>query len=312
MPHRASGWRLSRFVSSRPGLQLLLLVLLAGPACTESPMTYPVGAIGIVAAENFYGNIAEQIGGDRVMVTSLLSDPNADPHAYESNAADAKAVATARIIIKNGLGYDAFIDKLAGASPRPNRTVISVGDLTGHKEGDNPHIWYDPTTMSKLAETLASSLAQVDPAGADYYSGRLQAFGSSMKIVNDQIAAIKAQYQAVRIIATEPVFDYMAGVLALDLVGKGGAFQRAVADGNDPPAAAVADFRQQLSSGGVKVLIYNSQAVTPMSVQMQDYARQRNIPVMAVTETEPAGQSYQQWMLDQLKKLQSLLSGQGG
>ncbi|MDO8671844.1 MAG: zinc ABC transporter substrate-binding protein, partial [Dehalococcoidia bacterium] len=136
-----------------------------------------------------------------------------------------------------------------------------------------------------------------------------QAFGSSMKIVNDQIAAIKAQYQAVRNIATEPVFDYMAGVLALDLVGKGGAFQRAVADGNDPPAAAVADFRQQLSSGAVKVLIYNSQASTPMSVQMQDFARQRNIPVMPVSETAPAGKSYQQWMLDQLKRLEQALGG---
>jgi zinc/manganese transport system substrate-binding protein len=264
--------------------------------------------IRIVAAENFYGDLATQIGGDRVSVVSILSDPNADPHEYESNADDAKNIANAQIVIKNDVGYDAFMDKLMSASPRPSRIVIDVGQIAGRKDGDNPHIWYDPTTMPKVARTLAMTLGQLDPSGKGYYDERLQTFMTSEKAVDDTIASIRARDHGDKVLPTEPVFDYMAEALGLTIVDQGGAFQRAVEDGNDPPASAVATFRGELASHAIKALIYNSQAVTPITTQMQDDAKQNHVPVVPVSETEPTGKTYQQWMLGELTTLQQALA----
>ena len=277
----------------------------AGQAVSMS--TTKSGPISIVAAENFYGDIATQIGGNRVTVVSILKDPNVDPHEYESSVDDAKAIGNAQIVIKNGVGYDAFIDKLLAASPRPNRIVIDVSQLTGHKDGDNPHLWYDPSTMPKVAQELTQTLSRLDPADSAYFAGRLQSFNASEKTVDDQVAAMKTRYHGVKVLPTEPVFNYMAEALGLDVVDKEGDFQRAVEAGNDPPAQAVAAFRQQITSHTIKALIYNSQAVTPMTTQMQDLARQSHVPIVAVSETEPAGVTYQQWMLNQLKTLQQAL-----
>jgi len=305
-----------------PGLALAMLLPIC-VACAGSPAspTPPADATGqavstattrsapisIVAAENFYGDVATQIGGNRVTVVSILKDPNVDPHEYESNVDDAKAIGSAQIVIKNGLGYDAFIDKLLAASPRPNRIVIDVGQLTGHQEGDNPHVWYQLATMPKVAQKLSQTLSQLDPADAAYFNGRLQSFDASEKAVADQVAAMKAKERGMKVLPTEPVFNYMAEEIGLDVVDKEGDFQRAVENGNDPPALAVATFRQQITSHAIKALIYNSQAVTPMTSQMQDLARQNHVPVVAVSETEPEGVTYQQWMLSQLRVLQQAL-----
>ena len=287
----------------------LLLVLFCGLGCAPDAAAPRSGTIQIVAAENFYGDLATQIGGDRVTVVSILKDPSVDPHEYESNVDDAKAVANARIVIKNGAGYDAFVDKLLSASPRPQRVVIDVSQLTGHQSGDNPHFWYEPTTMPKVAQKLLDLLTQLDPADKDYFSQRLQTFNTSEKAVDDRIAALKGRYAGTKVLPTEPVFDYMAEALGLSIVDREGAFQRAVEEGNDPPASAVAEFRRQIASHTIKAVIYNSQAVTPITTQMQDYAKQNGVPVIPVSETEPTGKTYQQWMLDQLTGLQKALGG---
>lgn len=281
----------------------------ANPAAVSptTPGATSTGLVRVVAAENFYGDLATQIGGDRVHVVAILSDPNADPHEYESNAADAKAIANAQIVIKNGLGYDAFIDHLMSASPRPNRVVLDAGEITGHRQGDNPHVWYDPKTMPEVARRLADALAQIDPAHRDYFAARLQAFDSKEKAVDDKISAMRSKYQGTRVLMTEPVFDYMATALGLAIVDQQGAFQRAVEEGNDPAAAAVAQFRNELASHVVRVLIYNDQTVTPITTQMQDVAKQNGVPVVPVSETEPAGKTYQEWMLSELSTLQQAL-----
>ena len=276
------------------------------PGPTAAPVAQP---IRVVAAENFYGDIATQVGGDRVTVVAILSDPSTDPHEYESNSDDAKAIANAQVIVKNSLGYDAFIDNLASASPRPDRLVVDVGSLTGHADGDNPHLWYDPTTMPKVAQRLAAVFTQLDPADASYFAQRLQAFIAREKSVDDAVAAIRAKYTGAKVIATEPVFNYMAAALGLELVDREGGFQKAVEEGNDPSAADVAAFRAQLASRTIKVLIYNSQAVTPMTKQMQSVATQNNVSIVAVSETEPPNVTYQQWMTDQLTKLKNALGG---
>lgn len=274
----------------------------AGTIATANPA--PPRLVRIVAAENFYGDVATQIGGDRVSVVSILKDPNVDPHEYESNVDDAKAVADAGVVIKNGLGYDAFVDRLLAASPRPQRVVIDVSQLTGHPDGDNPHLWYDPTTMPKVAQTLSETLTRLDPTDQAYFAQRLQVFNRSEKAVIDQVAAMKAKDTGTKVLATEPVFDYMADALGLSVVDKEGAFQKAVEEGNDPPASTVAQFRAEIASHGIQVLIYNSQAVTPITNQMLGEAKRNRVPVVPISETEPAGKTYQQWMLDQLKTLQ--------
>ncbi|HEX5414664.1 MAG TPA: zinc ABC transporter substrate-binding protein [Chloroflexota bacterium] len=294
---------------------LTLAAPVAGVSCASAGASpAPTAASGgsrvpVVAAENFYGDLATQIGGDRVEVVSLLSDPNTDPHAYESNAEAARAVANARLVIKNGLGYDAFVDKLLAASPRPNRVVIDVGTLTGHQEGDNPHIWYDPKTMPRVADQLAATLTQLAPNGKASFAARLQAFAIAEKPVDERIGTIRAKYQGASVLATEPGFTYLAEALGLTIVDRDGAFQRAVEAGNDPPASAVARFRNLLTTRAVRVLIYNRQAITPITTQMEDLARQNGIPVVAVTETEPPDKTYQQWLLDELATLHQALGG---
>ncbi len=300
-------------VPNRPVPSTATTLPTMAPAPTVTTILSPTvksSPISIVAAENFYGDVATQIGGDRVRVVSILKDPNVDPHEYESSVDDAKAIGSAQIVIKNGLGYDAFVDKLLSASPRPNRIVIEVSQLTGHTDGDNPHLWYDPSTMPKVAQKIAQTLSEIDPSDSAYFAGRLQRFDASEKAVDDQVAAMKTKYRGTKVLPTEPVFDYMAEAIGLDIIDKEGDFQRAVEEGNDPPASAVATFRQEITSHTIKVLIYNRQTITPITTQMQNLAKQNQVPIVAVSETEPDGITYQQWMLDQLKTLQQALSGQ--
>jgi zinc/manganese transport system substrate-binding protein len=279
----------------------------ASAASAASPASPAAAPIPVVAAENFYGDLASQIGGRHVSVTSILSDPSTDPHTYESNVENAKAIGAARLVIKNGLGYDGFMEKLLASSPRQDRVVIDVAQLLGTKKGENPHVWYDPKTMPKVAQAVADRLGQMDPADKAEFDSRLREFNNSLKPLQDQIAAIKSKHAGAKVLPIEPVFDYMAEALGLEVVDKEGTFQRAVEEGNDPPAEAVAKFRQQLGSHSIKALIYNSQTVTPMTAQMQATAKQNNVPVVGVSETEPPGKTYQQWMVEQLLALQQAL-----
>ena len=295
----------------RVAAAVLLLLMLAGALSGCGGRAATAGSrssvINVVAAENFYGDLAGQIGGSRVNVTSILVDPSVDPHLYESNVDNAKAVAVARLVIKNGAGYDAFVDRLLAASPRPGRLVIDVAQLTGAAEGANPHLWYKADIMPQVAQAVADRLGQLDPTAKSEVDAGLQKFNASLKPLQDRIAAIKAKSSGAKVLPTEPVFDYMAGALGLDVVDREGALQKAVEEGNDPPAEAIARFRQQLASGAIKALIYNSQAVTPLTRQMQSTARQHNVPTVGVSETEPPGKTYQQWMLDQLDSLEQAL-----
>jgi zinc/manganese transport system substrate-binding protein len=303
----------------RPHIVLVVILTLAACSGAPSAASHPSGgspvsstpapsSLAIVAGENFYGDLATQLGGSHVRVTSILSDPSVDPHLYESNVDNAKAVGAASLVIKNGMGYDAFMDKLLAASPRPARIVVDVGQAMGAQDGANPHLWYKPDTMPRLAQVLTDRLSQLDPANSADFNAGLQRFNTSLKPLQDRIATMKAKDAGLKVLPTEPVFDYTADALGLEVVDKEGAFQRAVEEGNDPPADAVGKFRQQLASHAIKALIYNSQAVTPITSQMQNTAKQNNVPVVGVTETEPPGKNYQQWMLDQLDQLQRALS----
>jgi zinc/manganese transport system substrate-binding protein len=270
------------------------------------------GVLQVVAAENFWGSLASQIGGSHVHVMSVVSDPNADPHEYETNAADARAVAGASYVIENGAGYDSWMDKLlnAGAGSVPDRKVLNVAVLVGKKEGDNPHLWYDPDYVNTAAAQMEQDLAALDPANASYYEAQYQTLRASLLQYQDRIATIKQQFGGTKVAATEDIFAYLANAAGLDLVSPP-AFIEAVAEGNDPPAASVVQFEEQLKSGQVKVLVYNEQTVTPLTDSMKALAAQEDIPIVGVTETiQPPDVPFQEWMNAQLISLQNALNAQ--
>jgi zinc/manganese transport system substrate-binding protein len=261
----------------------------------------------IVAAENFYGDIVGQIGGNHVAVTSIIIDPNVDPHEYETNAKDAAAVANARLIIQNGLGYDAFLDRLMKASPNPHRKLIVVAELTGHTKGDNVHLWYDPSTIPNLAQAIFEALVQIDSANTTSYRNRYRAFQASLPALTQAIAGLKGQYAGTPVAATEPVFGYTAQAVGLNVITPT-AFQKAIEEGEDPPAAAIAQMEDHLKKRQVKLLLYNTQTASPITKRVQQLAKQAGVPVVGVSETLPPGKSFQQWMLSQLEQIRLALS----
>ncbi len=266
------------------------------------------GVLQIVAAENFWGSLVSQLGGSHVRVLSVVSDPNADPHEYESDANDARAVATANYIIENGAGYDSWMDKLIGAGSNPNRTVLDVASLLGKKEGDNPHFWYNPDYVNQVIAQMEQDLIALDPADSSYYKEQYAALQASLAPYQTRIASIKQQFGGAKVAATEDIFAYLADAAGLDLVSPL-AFTQAVAEGNDPPASSIVEFENQLKGGGIQMLAYNGQTVTPLTDSMKKLAADQGIPVVGVTETiQPPDVSFQDWMDAQLIELQNALN----
>jgi zinc/manganese transport system substrate-binding protein len=262
--------------------------------------------LGVVAAENFYADIVRQIGGDRVEVSSVLSNPNQDPHLFETTPTVVRQIAAAQIVIFNGAGYDSWIGKLLESAPRADRTVVAVAELVNKKEGDNPHLWYDPTTMPTVARALASAFSRTDPAHAAHYAAQLQVFIGSLDRVNRKIEEIRAKYAGVAVTSTEPVFGYMASALGLKMRNE--RFQTAVMNDTEPSAREIAAFEDDLKEHKVKLLLYNKQTSTKLTGGMLEVARRSNVAAVGVTETEPMGMSYQDWMLSQLEDLQKALA----
>jgi zinc/manganese transport system substrate-binding protein len=262
--------------------------------------------IKIVAAENFYGDVAEQIGGANVAVTSILTNPDQDPHEFEASASTARAIADARLVVYSGADYDPWALKLLSASKSPSREIIEVAKLVHKKAGDNPHVWYEPNTMPVFAKAVAATLSKFDPAHQADYAARSATFEQSMKPLGDRIAMLRKAYAGTPVTATEPVFGYMADALGLKM--RNGRFQLAVMNDTEPSATAIAAFEKDLRTHAVKVLFYNSQTSEALTERMRKIADESGVPVVGVTETEPQGQNYQAWMLSQLDALDRALS----
>lgn len=309
------GWLILRLSKGSVivGLFVLGVLLVAcaknsgGGASANGSAPTAGGAVNVVAAENFYGDITRQLGGSHVRVTSIINDPNADPHEYESSTADAKAIAVAQLVIENGIGYDSFMDKLLNASPNPRRIVINAGDLLGKSSGDNPHVWYNINWMGQLAGKVTATLSQLDVADQADFTARNQQFMNSLAPISGKISTIKSKYAGTHLTQTEPVFGYMGDALGLKL--DDGDFQHALEEGTDPSPQAVANIDQELMAHQVKALLYNSQATSPVTSKVKDLATQNKVPIVGVSETEPAGKNYQQWMTSQLSALQKALGG---
>jgi zinc/manganese transport system substrate-binding protein len=263
--------------------------------------------LAVVAAENFYGDVARQIGGDRVAVVSLMNNPDQDPHLFETTPGTVRKITEAQIVITNGADYDSWMDKLIGAAPRPGRVVIDVAKLVGRKAGDNPHLWYEPATMPAAAKAMAEAFGAADAAHKPDYDARLKTFLASLKPLNDKIAAIRAKFAGAPVTASEPVFGYMADALGLKMRNE--RFQLSIMNDTEPAARDVAAFEQDLKDRKVRVMFFNKQASDKAVERLVNLAGKSRIPVVGVTETAPPGQSYQDWMLGELNDTEKALAG---
>ncbi len=298
----------SRFLFLPSLLLAILLVTLLGACGTPvgGANTNPSASVTIVAAENFYGNIAQQIGGSYVSVTSILSDPNVDPHQYESSIQDSLTVGKANLVIENGAGYDTWMDKLLAASPSSNRLVLVGSTIAGTKLPDNPHVWYDVHNVIMVAQAIDASLKKIDATHAATYDQNLQTFIQSITQIIQKMDEIKGKFAGTPVGLTEDIYLYQALPMGLNVLTPL-EFQKAIAEGNDPPADTVVTANNQITQHLIKILIYNEQTITPITTNMQNEARQQHIPIVGVTETMPTGKTYQQWMLDQLTTLEQSL-----
>jgi zinc/manganese transport system substrate-binding protein len=297
------------------GLLLIGLILTAcqstgqsngGVSTTDNGSTGKV--VKVVAAENFWGSIASQVGGSHVAVTSIINDPNADPHNYEPVSQDARTVADAQYVIFNGVGYDAWMDKLLAANPSPNRKILNIGDLFGNKEGDNPHQWYNPDYVTTFVGKVRDDLKAIDPADASAFDQSAQQYlDSGLKQYHSLISDIKAKYSGTPVGASESIFAYMSPSLGLNLITPA-SYMKAVSEGEDVSASDEAAVEQQVNQKQIKILVFNSQNTPPNIQILLDKCKTLGIPTPTVTETMvPATTTFQDWQSKQLQGIEDAL-----
>jgi zinc/manganese transport system substrate-binding protein len=287
---------------------LLCTAALAGCGGSSSTPSGGSGKLSVVAAENFWGSITAQLAGDRAVVHSIITNPAADPHSYEPKAADARAIATAQLVIVNGIGYDPWAPKLIAANPSNKRLTLNIGDILGKHEGDNPHRWYDPADIDRIAIEITGRLGQLSPKDIGYFNRRLQDFElRALARYHGLISAINTRYGGVPVGASESIFALLSPALGLNLITPP-SFMKAISEGTEVTAQDTAATERQITDHKVKVWVYNSQNATPGIQRLNALARARGIPVATVTETlTPAGASFEDWQSAQLEGLQRAL-----
>jgi zinc/manganese transport system substrate-binding protein len=307
---------ISRMSAPRTVLTLAAVAALglaaSGCATTAPAAARPSGGkttIEVVAAENFWGSIAAQLGGDHVHVTSIITNPATDPHDYEPTAADARTIAGARLAIVNGIGYDAWANSLLSANPGDDRTELNVGDLVGIKPGGNPHRWYSPADVHQVIERITADYRKLDPKDAGYFDARKTTFETkTLATYNQLIAQIKAKYAGTPIGASESIVTPLAEGLGLKMLTPE-SFLDAISEGSDPTAHDKATIDKQITGKQIKIYVYNSQNATPDVQEQVKEAKMAGIPVTTVTETlSPAGASFQQWQVRQLQDIERTLA----
>ncbi len=273
----------------------------SGPASTS-------GKLDVVAAEDFWGSIAEQLGGDRVEVTDIVTNPAADPHDYEPTAEDARTMAGSQLALVNGIGYDQWATKLLEADPSTGRTVLTVGDLLGLEDGDNPHQWYSPASVARVIGQITADYERADPGHAAYFDARRRRFeNTGLADYRRLISRIRARFSGTPVGASESIFEPLAAALGLRLITPRG-FMDGIAEGAEPTPAEKTTADRQIADGQVEVWIYNSQNATPDVQRLNEAASGAGIPQATVTETlTPEGASFQAWMTRELEGLEAAL-----
>ena len=294
-----------------------LLALLVASGCASAPGVSASRAtdrvIRVVAAEDSWGSIAKQLGGSHVRVTSVITNPNTDPHDYEPTVQDARDFADARLVLLNGAGYDAWAQRLLAAGPDSSRVVLDVGDLVGVPPGGNPHLWYSPADVHAVMSRVTADYERLDPHDAAYFDGRRQRYESeSLGEYDRLIAEIGSRYGGTPVGGTESVVTPLAKALGLRMLTPRG-FLDAVSEGVDPTAADKATVDSQIRSRRIKVLFYNGQNATPDVTALLSAAKAAGIPVVTVTETlAPASATFQDWQVRQLRATEQALKSATG
>jgi zinc/manganese transport system substrate-binding protein len=275
-------------------------------ACSASASGDPSasGKIVAIGAENEYADVIGQIGGKYVQATAIMSNPNTDPHTFEASPAVAREVSAAQLIVQNGVSYDTFMSTIESAAPNSDRKVIDVQQLLGLPDDTpNPHLWYDPATMPKVADAIAADLAAIQPAHAAYFDANAKTFTASLTPWYNAIAAFKKAYAGTAVATTEPVADYMLQAVGADNLTPW-TFQADIMNGVDPSPQLTATQRSLFTDHKVKVFLYNQQVTDPLTDSLITLANQNHIPVVGVYETMPVpGYDYQSWMLAEVQDL---------
>jgi zinc/manganese transport system substrate-binding protein len=301
------GSRRGRACRLLSGAVALLSATVSATACGQTVSAAPAGVVSAVGAENEYADVIAQIGGPYVRVSAVVSNPNTDPHAFESSPAVASEVATAGLVVQNGLGYDDFMTQIEKAEPKTGRHVVDVQQLLGRPDTTaNPHLWYSPTTMPEVAAAVGQALSMLAPEHAGYFRGRVATFDQSLRSWTSQLAALRARFGGTPVATTEPVADYL-----LDAAGLQDrtpfTFQADLMNGTDPAPQDVAT-EEHLLDGRVKALVYNHQVTDPLTEQLLAEARSHHVPVVGVYETMPSGYDYQSWMVAETQALRRALA----
>lgn len=279
--------------------QFLLAMLISLPLMAHA-------SINIVAAENVYGEVAKQLGGDHVTVTNIINSPSQDPHLFNTNPSTAIAISHADIIIYSGADYDPWMQALLSIKTDKSKTVIEVAKLMQISSGSNPHIWYLPKTMPTFAQRLVNELIRLDPQHANDYNEHLKHFLADYQKIFAKISDLKNRYDKTPIISTEPIFTYLSDSIGLTMHAE--AFQASIMNDVPPSVTDIKAFIDDLNERKVRVLIYNDQVVNPMTKRMLDLAKKNNIAIVGVTEMLPLDKTYIQWMLEQLNELEKALA----
>jgi len=302
--------RHSGFISFGTGVVLISVLMIS--ACSGGSTTAPTSSgseiINVVAAENFWVSIAGQVGGSHVAVTSIINNPNADPHTYEPISQDAKDVANAQYVIVNGAGYDAWMDKLIAANPSSTRLELNIGDFFGKKAGDNPHMWYNSDYVASIIGKIRDDLKTMDPADANSFDTSAQQYlDSGLKQYFSIIDDIKSKYSSTPVGASESIFAYMAPALGLNLITPI-SYMNAVSEGADVSASDEAMVEQQIDQKQIKIFVYNSQNTPPNIQILLGRAKAEDIPTPTITETlVPATATFQDWQTTELQGIENAL-----
>ena len=278
----------------------------SGPSGSSTTSAHKIVAIG---AENEYTSVLQQVGGQYVQASAIMSNPNTDPHTFEASASVAREISSAQLVVQNGLGYDTFMDSIEKAVPDSGRKVINVQKLLGKPDStSNPHLWYDPATMPAVANAIASDLAAIQPAHAAYFKANTRKFVSSLGPWIQALGSFKEKYPNTPVAVTEPVADYLLQAAGADIKTPF-EFQADIMNGTDPSAQDVALERSLFTGHKVKVFLYNQQVTDTLTESFISLAQANGIPVVGVYETMPTpGYTYQSWMLAETKALQQAVT----
>ena len=298
-------WRLGWLAAMLFGVAVLIAGCGgSGPSATGSSS----GKLQVAAAENFWGSIAAQLGGEKVAVSSIIVNPNTDPHSYEPTAADGVTIAQSQMAIVNGIGYDTWASKLLAANPSSGRVVLHVGNLLGLREGDNPHQWYSPTSVQRVIEQIVAAYKRLDPKDEAYFDQQRSAFETTDLAEYERLRSeIRSRYGGVPVGYSESIFQPLGQSLGLKLMTPY-SFAKAIAEGTDVSAQDKQTVDRQAETGTIKVWVYNSQNATPDVQRVNQLAREAHIPITTITETlSPASATFEQWQSAQLKSLMAAL-----